>query len=199
MVSFAFSEDELRTAPPEVRRWIEARVLTGLGMRPGAEARPSAPEHGTLADCTPEEMAQVLNSISENVLVTRVFFELGRDAADGPKVAPYRALSLAEIQRHVQLPEARQLFACLGAINEALQHVRGDPGAAIFGFDDGGHVYLHETTHRSIRHLWEQLVHAHVAAVRGSGAEAGAPEFVTGGGQEPVMHPEHAFPSGAPL
>lgn len=199
MVSFTFSEDEVKAAPPEVRHWIEARLSSALGLRPGAEARPSTPEHGTLADCSPEEMAQVLKLISENVLVTRVFFELARDGQAGPRIAPYHALSLAEIQRHAQLAETQQLFACLGAINQALQSVRGDPEAAMFGFDEAGHLYLHEATHRSIRQIWEQLVHAHAAAARGSGAEAGAPDFPPRGTarQEPAMRPEHAF-AGAP-
>lgn len=194
MVSFTFSEDEVRAAPPEVRHWIEARLASALGSRPGAETRPSTPEHGTLADCSPEEMAEILKLISENMLVTRVFFELARDAANGPRVAPYHALDLAEIQRHAQLAEPQQLFGCLGAINQALQSVRGDPEVVMFGFDDAGHLYLHEATHRSIRQIWAQLVQAHSAVMRPA-AETGPPGFVPGGAvaQEPAMRPEHAF------
>jgi len=136
MMSFTFPAEVVRAAPPEVRHWIEARLASALGPRPGPETRPAPPEHGTLADCTPEEMAEVLNLISENLLVTRVFFELARDASNGPRVVPYHALNLAEIQRHAQLAEPQQLFGCLGAINEALQRVRGEPEAAMFGFDD---------------------------------------------------------------
>lgn len=200
MVSFTFSEDEVRAAPPEVRRWIEARFLPALGLRPGSEERPSTPEHGTLADCTLEEMAQVLKLISDNMLVTRVFFELARDTSTGPKVAPYHALNLAEIQRHTQLAEPQQLFGCLGAINQALQTVRDDPGISMFGFDEAGHLYLHEATHRSIRQIWGQLVQAHSTAMRPV-AETGAPGFPSGGTvpQEPAMHPEHAFTSSAPF
>ncbi len=195
MVSFTFSEEEVRAAPPEVRHWIEARLSSALGPRPGSEARPSSPEHGTLADCSPDEMAQVLKLISQNMLVTRIFFELARDARTGPRIAPYHALSLAEIQRHAQLAEPQQLFACLGVINQALQSVRGDAQAAMFGFDDAGQLYLHETTHCSIRQLWEQLVQAHAAEARGPGTEGGAPGFPPQGivPQEPSMRPEHAF------
>jgi hypothetical protein len=198
MVSFTFSEDEVRAAPPEVKRWIEARLLAGLGSRPAPERKPSTPEHGTIADCSPEETAQVLKLVSENMLVTRVFFELARDATNGPRVAPYHALSLAEIQRHSQLAEPQQLFGCLGAINQALQTVRNDPEAAMFGFDDAGHLYLHEATHRSIRQIWSQLVHAQSAAMRP--AEAGTPGVFPEGTmpQEPGMRTEHAF-GGSPF
>lgn len=199
MVSFTFSADEVKAAPPEVRRWIEAQALPALGLRPGSEARPSTPEHGTLADCSPEEIAQVLKLISDNMLVTRVFFELARDALTGPKVAPYHALALAEIQRHAQLAEPEQLFACLGAINQALQTVRNDAEVSMFGFDDAGHLYLHEGTHRSIRLIWGQLVEAHSAAMRPV-ADAGIPGVEARGptaSHEPGMRPEHAFAPGA--
>jgi hypothetical protein len=201
MVSFTFSAEEVRAAPPEVRRWIEAQALPALGLRPSSDARPSTPEHGTLAECSPEEIAQVLKLISENMLVTRVFFELARDAVTGPQVAPYHALGLAEIQRHAQLAEPEQLFACLGAINQALQTVRNDADVSMFGFDDAGHLYLHEGTHRSIRQIWGQLVQSHSAAMRPV-AEAGMPGVVarrTTAPHEPGMRPEHAFPSHAPF
>jgi hypothetical protein len=32
-----------------------------------------------------------------------------------------------------------------------------DREATLFGFDEQGHVYIHEATCRSIRQLWEQL------------------------------------------
>ncbi len=142
-------------------------------------------------------MAEILKLISENMLVTRVFFELARDALTGQKVAPNHALDLAEIQRHVQLAEPQQLFGCLGAINEALQRVRGDPEAAMFGFDEAGHIYLHEATHRSIRQIWAQLVQAHSAGMRPR-AEAGGVGFVPAGAGAPElsMRPEHAFGPG---
>jgi hypothetical protein len=201
MVSFTFSAEEVRAAPPEVRRWIEAQALPALGLRPGSEARPSTPEHGALADCSPEEIAQVLKLISENMLVTRIFFELARDALTGPQVVPYHALGLAEIQHQAQLAEPEQLFTCLGAINQALRTVRGDAEVSMFGFDDAGHLYLHEATHRSIRQIWGQLLQAHSAAMRPV-AEAGMPEVVPRGTtapHEPRMRPEHAFASNLPF
>lgn len=194
MVSFTFSEDEVKSAPLEVRRWIEARLGATLGSRAAAETKPSAPEHGTLAECTPEEMAQVLKLVAENMLVTRVFFELARETLTDPRVAPYHALSLSEIQRHAQLAEPEQLFACLGTINQALQTLRNDPEISLFGFDDAGHLYLHEGTHRSIRQIWEQMVHAQRNAARAV-PEAGGYGFRPAGAapQETAMRPEHAF------
>jgi hypothetical protein len=34
---------------------------------------------------------------------------------------------------------------------------RNDPEAALFGFDQYGHVYIHETSHQSVCRAWEQL------------------------------------------
>jgi hypothetical protein len=35
--------------------------------------------------------------------------------------------------------------------------VRNDAEAALFGFDQYGHIYIHETTHYYIRRPWKQL------------------------------------------
>jgi hypothetical protein len=59
--------------------------------------------------------------------------------------------------RHTRLPDGDRLADCLTAINQVFQRARNDPEAALFGFDQFGHVYIHEETHRSVRTLWEQL------------------------------------------
>jgi hypothetical protein len=45
------------------------------------------------------------------------------------------------------------------AITQAFRSVRNDPEASLFGFDQYGLVWIHQTTHDSIRALWEQLFH----------------------------------------
>ena len=56
--------------------------------------------------------------------------------------------------QQIGLTRSSSAFA---AINQVFQTVRNDPEAALFGFDQYGHVYIHETTHHSIRRVWDQL------------------------------------------
>jgi hypothetical protein len=57
------------------------------------------------------------------------------------------------------LPMATRLVDCFTAINQAFRTICNDPEASLFGFDQYGQVWIHQTTHESIRELWEQLFH----------------------------------------
>jgi hypothetical protein len=46
-------------------------------------------------------------------------------------------------------------------INRAFQQINNTPDPALFGFDQAGHLYIHDATHRSIRALWETLMQPH--------------------------------------
>jgi hypothetical protein len=48
--------------------------------------------------------------------------------------------------QQIGLTRSSSAFA---AINQVFQTVRNDPEAALFGFDQYGHVYIHESTHNS--------------------------------------------------
>lgn len=89
-----------------------------------------------------------------------VFVELARETSWDQGTSSLHAISIANLMRHTRLDD-RVLLSCLGTINRAFQQVRADPEATFFGLDQASHVYIHETTHRSIRLLWEELVHAH--------------------------------------
>jgi hypothetical protein len=156
----------VRSAPPEVRRWIANEVASALVALTGTpQAQPPAqPE--ALAACTPEEAMQLFETIRDDFAATLVFLELAREPA-GHAVPPLHALSIADIMRHTRLNDAR-LVECFRAINQVFQQIRNDPEAALFGFDQANHVYIHEATHRSIRTLWQALT-----AARGPGMAAG--------------------------
>jgi hypothetical protein len=91
--------------------------------------------------------------------VSQVFFELAREARRDRGEAALRALGLADMLRHTRVADGDRLGECFTAINQAFQTVRNDPKASLFGFDQYGHVWIHQTTHDSIRELWEQLFH----------------------------------------
>jgi hypothetical protein len=167
MTSFTFSIEQARSAPPEVRRWIEHEFTTALAALNSHEHDLSRVHTTALAACMPHEAAQLFEMIKGNFLLSQVFFELARDTPSGPSTAPLRSLSVADILRHTRLGDGDRLVDCFTAINQAFQAIRNDPEATLFGFDQRGHVFVHQTTHESIRQLWEQLLVAH--APLGSG------------------------------
>jgi hypothetical protein len=161
MISFTFSAEQLRSAPLEVQRWVEREVAAALAALGKSHHDPSQVHAAALAPCTPEEAAQLFEVIRGNFLLTMVFFELAREIPNSHDLAPLHPLSIAEILRHTRLGNGDRLADCFAAINQAFQAIRNDPEAALFGFDQFGHVFIHETTHVSIRQLWEQLSAGH--------------------------------------
>jgi hypothetical protein len=126
MTSFTFSVDQVRSAPPEVRRWIEREVTATLGLLNRSEHDPSQVHAATLAACTPQEAAEVYELIKGNFLVSQVFFELAREAPGNRDGAPLHALHLADTLRHTRLAYGDRLVDCFTAINQAFQTVRSD-------------------------------------------------------------------------
>src|SRR5271165_6438133 len=167
MTSFTFSLEQLRAAPPEVRRWVEHEIGAALGALSRLDHDPSQVHSAALAACTPEEALQMFELIKDNFLLSQVFFELARETPAGRTAPPLHGLNIADLLRHTRLSDGDRLGDCFTAINQIFQRVRNDPEAALFGFDQYGHVYIHETTHHSIRQVWEQLFAAHSAAASG--------------------------------
>jgi len=167
MTSFTFSVEQVKSAPPEVRRWFEREIAASVAALGRPEHDPSQAHAAALAACTPDEAFQIFELIKGNFLLSQVYFELGREMPSSPAAPPLHALSIADILRHTRLPDGDRLGDCLTAINQAFQSIRNTPDAALFGFDQYGHVYIHETTHHSIRQVWEQLFAAHSAAASG--------------------------------
>jgi len=158
VTSFTFSIERIRSAPPEVRRWIESEIAQAVAMIDRPRHDPSQVEGSALAACASEEAMRVFELIQGNFLLTQVFFELARETGIAPRMPPLYPLNIGDILRHTRLSGGHALADCLSAINQAFRQVRGDPDASLFGFDDQGHVYIHEITHLSIRRVWEQLV-----------------------------------------
>ena len=157
MTSFTFSLEQLRAAPPEVRRWVEQEIGAALGALSRLNRDQSQVHNAALAACTSEEALQMFESIKDNFLLSQVFFELARETPAGRTAPPLHALNIADLLRHTRLSDGDRLADCFTAINQIFQTVRNDSEAALFGFDQHGHVYIHETTHHSIRRVWEQL------------------------------------------
>ncbi len=194
MTSFTFTAEQVRLAPPEVRRWMENEIAKALGAQVHSEHDPSKTRAGALAAATVDEVAQLFNIISGNFLLTQVFFELARETALAPGLPSLHGLNLNDMRRHVQLDDVPQLIECLNVINQVLQQVRNDAAATLFARDEQGHIFIHETSCQNIRKLRARLVAEHSPAAQPQPPEAA--DFVPAGpeAREPVMQVEHAFP-----
>jgi hypothetical protein len=193
MTSFTFSADQVRSAPAEVRRWMENEIAKTLSLRAHSEQDTSKMHAGALAACTADEVVQIFDLISGNFFVTHVFFELARETPLAHRIPSLHGLDLSDMQRHVQIEDGRLLVECLNAINQSLQKIRNDHEASLFASDEQGHIYIHETTYRSIRRLREQLIPAPSPSVLPQSDEE---EGFTPPGletREPMVQPERAF------
>lgn len=153
MVGITLSAEQIRKAPPEVRRWLEQELLISFGLQP-----PSA-EAGSiqLTSLSVEDAAKVLSLIQGIIPAVNVFFELGREGASVgmPGIEAFR---LVDILRHTRLQSVDQVVNCLDTINQALSRVRGEGVASFYELDDQGFCVITAETQRSILRIWHQLV-----------------------------------------
>ena len=181
MVGVTLSPEQIRNAPPEVRRWLEQELLASFGLRQPA-AEPGAPQ---LVSCSDEETAAILSLIQGMLPAVNVFFELGREgiSVEGEGLTAFR---LTDILRHTRLQTLEQVIACLDAVSTAARRVRGDAHAAFYGLDNQGHCFISTQTQRSILHVWQQIIAARNIDMSGldgprlatSGVSVGGPAMV---------------------
>lgn len=94
MTGFTFSADQVRAAPPEVRRWIENEVIRALRGPLGEDA--PKPHANQLEACSFEDMARIFDLISSNFITVQVFFELGRETPFTHHIPQLHALDFAD-------------------------------------------------------------------------------------------------------
>lgn len=177
MVGVTLSPEQIRNAPPEVRRWLEQELLATLGLQqPAADLE--APQLAALGE---EEAAGVLSLIQGMLPVMNVFFELGREGI-GMETEGLAAFRLADILRHTRLQTPEQVVACLDTISAAARRVSGDPGAAFYGLDNRGHCFISALTRRSISHVWQEIIAAR-------NLDASTAEALRGPAAEPALAP----------
>ena len=163
MTGITLSVDEIKAAPPEVRRWLEQEMVRAFGIQPA----PASPEAPKLIGCNIEEARDMLALVQGMLPVVSVFFELGREATS-VAVHGLRAFRITDILRHARLQSPDQVVQCLNVLTQALRRARGDATAAFFAMDDQGHCLVAEATMHSILRLWQEIV-----AQRGLQSEVG--------------------------
>jgi hypothetical protein len=158
MVGIALTPEQIRTAPPDVRRWLEQELAKTLGLRPAQSESPrSQARHEHLVACSVDEAASILRLVQGMLPVVNVFFELGRHSANLPDEG-LAAFRLTDMLHHTRLQTLDQIIECLRIINEAVQQVRSDPDATLYALDQYGDCYVAAQTQQSILRLWLQVV-----------------------------------------
>jgi hypothetical protein len=182
MIGITLTTDQIRTAPADVRQWIEHQVIVSLGL---AAETPAAeqPHTSHLATCSEQDAAAVLAQIQGSLPSVNVFLEFGRTGISYGQ-PPVMAFRLLDILHHTRLRDIEQVIACLDLINQAVTSVRHDPGARFCGFDNQGHCLIAPQTQQSIFRLWQGLLARQQAASGSEGVAAPtlAPAPRTGNG-----------------
>src|SRR6185437_8510472 len=124
MVGLTLSAEQVRAAPPEVRRWLEQEIMRTLGLQPGHELAAHAATTA-LVGCNVEEAQEILSLVQGMLPVVSVFFELAREAGSVP-VHGMRAFRLGDIMRNSRLHTPQQVIECLDVLSQALRRIRND-------------------------------------------------------------------------
>lgn len=159
MVGITLSPEQIRSAPPEVRQWLEHEIAASLGLNArGPEPAAAAAEHLVAFDDA--EALAVLSLIQGMLPAVNVFFELGRKGEmtgqDG-----LEALRLADMLRHTHLQNVDQVVSCLKIINNAARQVRQDGEATVYLIDPRGYCLVAAQTQQSIFRIWQQIIGRH--------------------------------------
>lgn len=162
MIGITLSIEQIRAAPPDVRRWIEHQVIAALGV---AAAAPAAPQTSAshLVACTQDDVAAVLARIQGYLPAVNVLFEFGRPGISMGQ-PPLMQFRLMDILHHTRLRNIDQVIECLDAINRALAEVRGDPTLRFCGFDHEGHCLIVPHTQTSVAAVWQDMTSAALEA-----------------------------------
>ena len=183
MIGVTLSPEQIRAAPPEVRRWLRREIAEAFDFHPEREGAKAEADH--LVICSPEEVAAIYAAIRGMAPVVTVFFELGREG-DGLGAGAVEAYRLDEMARHARLQSVAQLEECLEIIDGAVRAVRNEAGATLYVLDPRGYCLIAAATRANILALWRQLV------VGQGGANLRAAGGAESAGARPAAAP--AFP-----
>ncbi|WP_154674615.1 hypothetical protein [Mesorhizobium erdmanii] len=157
MVGITLSPEQIRTAPPEVRQWLETEIAHSLGFGPAT--KPVPPDAPHLVACSPQEAAAIYASIRSMLPVVSVFFEFARKGTTIHDQG-LEAFRLSDMLRNTRLPDARHLTACLEVIDRAFRLARNDDHAVLSILDPRGYCIIAEATRQSALAVWTQEMDA---------------------------------------
>ena len=154
MISFAVTVDQIRSAPPEVRRWLEAEIVGAL--REAASSRPEPAHSPELAACSPDEALALFDLVQNDFAAAQVLLEFGARTATAGQSAPAARLCDRRIQAKAAAfrRSPRQL---LRDDQSRLHAGSRRPGGGAVRVRQQQSRYVHEATHAAIRSVWERL------------------------------------------
>jgi hypothetical protein len=177
MVGIVLSEEQVRSAPPEVRRWLYG--LMERTLEPGHDVhydRGGFHYAGDdLAVCGPDEVLRLFSAIRGEPLMAELFFRLGRDNYDRAtgRHTPLPVTTAALVEDLPIVPA--QLDQALAPLNKVLRGLRGDPQAVLFRRDEAGNYLVHERTQWNIQQLLQHLIEAEKRALEAEKRAQGLP------------------------
>ena len=157
MIGITLTTEQIRNAPPDVRRWIEHEVIASLGLAADAPVKTAPPQAAHLVAASVEEAASVLSHIQGLMPAMNVLFEFGRPGIS-IGLPPVMTFRLIDILHHTRLQNIEQVMECLEMINQAFAHDRRDPSARFCGFDNEGNCLIAPETQRSVATLWQGVI-----------------------------------------
>jgi hypothetical protein len=170
MVGIVLTAEQVKTAPEEVRRWIEATLRKELSLEahhPYQRDGFRYAEDG-LAICAFPEISQIFTLLRREPAACRLFLQLGADNYDRAHgVHTARPVALAALARHLGTEGPDALMPLLELINNALRQVRRDDEATLFQLEGEDRVIVHPETQWHIFQLLQL-----VSGAAGLSAEA---------------------------
>jgi len=187
MVDITLSSDRIRTAPIEVRRWIENELAESLGMHSPAPAI-AAVHHEQLVACSAEEVGRIFDFVQGMQPVVNVLLELGRGIGSRlPNDVMVAALHEVAARAHLRSPQ--QVIACVRILNEALQQLRSDGDALLCAVDDEERCYVALETQAHIQEVWQAIVAAHTQTLAKPIRTSAAPPYAVAPASGPALDP----------
>lgn len=166
MIGISLSPEQIQSAPPEVRRWIEQLVAGSFGLLAPEPQPLQVPPH--LVACEPAEIRSIFTRIHGLLPVTAVFLELGREGGSSSSRPDLRAFRIADIMSNTLLHMPAQVVQSLEVIDAAMRDVREDPMATLFALDETGHCFVAEKTAASIRQVWREILATRTSGTPGA-------------------------------
>lgn len=156
MIGITLTTDQIRSAPKEVRQWIEHQVIASLGLAADAPA-PRPAQAAQLAILNEDEAAAVLQQVRGMLPAANVFFEFARPGVSYGQ-PPMMSFRLIDILNHTKLQNIGQVMTCLEALDQAVAGLRGDPSLRFCGFDNEGHCFVAPQTQAAVAALWHEVI-----------------------------------------
>jgi hypothetical protein len=156
MVGITLTPEQIRSAPPEVRRWLEQEISSSLGF--GTHAHDEhVVEQPDILRLDQTSAARLFEELRGMLPVVNVMFELGRE---GGRLGPQALIGvpLADILRHTKLQTIQQVMTCLQIIDRAARRIVNAPNSPLCILDRRGYCVITPETQASLYRVWHDLV-----------------------------------------